>query len=178
MDAIDKIKEFVILVDKAGNYTGSEEKMSAHKKGLLHKAFSIFIFDEDNRILLQKRANTKYHFAGLWSNACCSHPRVGETTEDAVHRRLQEELGFDTPLVFAFSFVYRAEDTVSGLFEYEYDEVFTGIYNDKINFQPDEVEDIQWMTLKDLDQKIRTSPEEFTIWFKQAYNKLKTFNKR
>ena len=107
------------------------EKMEAHKKGLLHRAFSVFIFNGKGEMLLQQRALNKYHSGGLWTNACCSHPMPGEKTEDAADRRLKEELGFETPLEKIFDFVYKAEFD-NGLTEYEFDHVFAGEYEGEI----------------------------------------------
>jgi isopentenyl-diphosphate delta-isomerase len=119
--------EQVILVNEQDQPVGACEKMSAHEQGLLHRAFSVFIFNSRGRLLLQQRSKGKYHSGGLWTNTCCSHPRPGETTEDAAYRRLQEEMGFQTELFHAFTFTYRAE-LDKELVEHEIDHVFTGIY--------------------------------------------------
>src|ERR1700743_3243063 len=117
----------VVLVDESDKEIGVMEKMEAHEKALLHRAFSVFIFDASGRMLLQRRALAKYHSGGLWTNACCSHPRPGETVQAAAERRLVEELGFSTPLCKAFEFIYRA-DFANGLTEYEFDHVFAGAF--------------------------------------------------
>ena len=120
----------IILVDAADNQVGVETKLGAHENGgKLHRAFSIFIFDAAGRMLLQRRAKKKYHFGGLWTNACCGHPKVGEKLPSAAHTRLQQEFGFDTQLEETFSFLYRAFDADSGLTEHEFDYVFCGEYN-------------------------------------------------
>jgi len=166
------MKENVILVDEKGNYLGLEEKLVAHQKGLLHKAFSIFIYNDKNEMLLQKRASEKYHFAGLWSNACCSHPREGETTHRAALRRLNEELGIRTDLESQFVFLYKATDDKSGLIENELDEIFTGKYSGIIPFNIEEVEDVRWVTIPGLKKEIELQPEKFTFWFKELFKKL------
>ena len=122
--------ERVILVDEQDNPIGSEEKLRAHQDGgKLHRPFSVFIFNDHGELLLQRRARCKYHFGGLWSNTCCSHPRENETLSEAVHRKLVQEMGFDTAVEEALVFTYRADDANSGLTEHEFDHVFTGIHN-------------------------------------------------
>ncbi|MEZ4885519.1 MAG: isopentenyl-diphosphate Delta-isomerase [Chitinophagales bacterium] len=170
-------EEYVVLVDKKGNVLGTEEKMAAHQKGLLHTAFSIFIFNQKGQMLLQQRAFTKYHFGGMWSNSCCSHPRLNEPTIDAAHRRLQEELGFDTELKEVFSFIYRAEDEKTQLIEHELDTVFIGIYNEPIhNLNFDEVHAIKWIEIYQLFLDLDTYPDQFTYWFKTALLELRDKN--
>src|SRR4051812_29579171 len=127
----------VILVNEADEQTGTIDKLEAHRQALLHRAFSVFIFKSNGEMLLQQRAENKYHSAGLWTNACCSHPAPGEDTYDAALRRLQEELGFTTRLEELFSFTYRT-DFENGLSEHEYDHVFAGIYDGRV--QPDKEE--------------------------------------
>lgn len=167
------MKEYVVLIDEEGNRLGLEEKIEAHKKGLLHKAFSIFIFNKEGKMLLQKRAKSKYHFSGLWSNACCSHPFDGELTEDAAHRRLVEELGFDAVLNKAFTFKYKIYDPSSGLYEHELDEVFIGTYDNEINaINKEEVEAVKWLTLQEIKKEIEEMPERFTFWFKHIFEKV------
>jgi isopentenyl-diphosphate delta-isomerase len=165
--------EYVVLVNKKGKVLGTEEKMVAHQKGLLHKAFSVFIFNSQGQMLLQQRALDKYHFGGLWSNSCCSHPRLNETDEDAAHRRVQEELGFNTPLKEVFTFIYRAEDEVSQLIEHELDTVFVGVYDgDTSTFNPNEVNAVRWVSMPELFQALNEHPETFTYWFKTALLEL------
>lgn len=170
-------EEYVVLVDKEGNILGTEEKIAAHQKGLLHTAFSIFIFNEKGEMLLQQRAFSKYHFGGLWSNSCCSHPRLNEPPINAAHRRLEEELGFDTELKEVFSFIYRAEDEESKLVEHELDTVFIGIYNEPIDkLNPEEVNDIRWIKIYQLFLEIDLYPDKFTFWFKTALQELRDKN--
>src|ERR1700712_3061003 len=133
--------EEVILVNERDEEIGAMEKMGAHCKRILHRAFSIFIFNNKKEMLLQQRAVNKYHSGGLWTNACCSHPKPGEVTKTAALRRLKEELGFETMLEEIFAFTYEASFE-NGLMEYEFDHVFTGIYNGEINFDTHEVKDI------------------------------------
>lgn len=164
------IKEEVILVDEQDHVTGSMEKLEAHQKGMLHRAFSVFIFDEQNNMLLQQRALSKYHSAGLWTNACCSHPRPGEETLAAAKRRLNEEMGLTTELIYKGNFTYRSEFE-NGLTEHEFDHVYTGtsIYEPVIN--EDEVESYRWLPVSDIKKDIELSPGKYTTWFKLALNK-------
>jgi isopentenyl-diphosphate delta-isomerase len=167
-------EEYVVLVNRKGKVLGTEEKLAAHQKGVLHKAFSIFIFNDEGKMLLQQRAFTKYHFGGLWSNTCCSHQRLNEETLAAGHRRLQEELGFDTELREVFSFVYRAEDPESKLIEHELDTVLIGFYNEPlVNFNPIEVNAVKWITISDLYMSLTYDPKIYSYWFKTALLELK-----
>lgn len=156
----------VILVDEQDRETGTAGKMDAHRNGgCLHRAFSVIVFSPEGRMLLQRRAATKYHSQSLWTNTCCSHPAPGETTLAAAHRRLREEMGFDTPLEEAFAFVYKATlDT--GLTEHEYDHVFVGEYSGEPHCDPGEVEDWAWVDPQELSRDIRRHPERYTEWFK------------
>lgn len=167
----------VILVDENDNEIGTEEKISAHKKGLLHRAFSIFIFDSKGRMLIQKRKKDKYHSGGLWTNACCSHPRPGEDINEAVHRRLKEEMGFDTQLKEIFSFIYKATFD-NGLTEYEYDHVFIGFYDGDVHPNPEEAEDYKWIEVEELTKDVAQHPEKYTVWFKIALPKVTEHFKR
>ncbi len=142
------------------------EKMEAHEKGLLHKAISVIIFNSDGKMLLQQRALSKYHWPGIWSNSCCSHPRDGESFKDAAERRLGEELGFTMKLEKLFDFIYKAKDEDSGLIEHELDYVFVGTYDGDIDFNPDEVHAIDWVEVKDLLQDVEQNPEKYSYWFK------------
>lgn len=165
--------DYVILVDPKGKVLGTEEKMAAHQKGLLHRAFSVFLFNAEGKILLQQRADTKYHFGGLWSNTCCSHQRLEETSEQAAHRRLHEELGFDTDLYEAFTFIYRAEDPKTQLIEHELDTVLIGFYDQVIsNVNPNEVKAVRWMSVSELFQDLDFQPDLYTYWFKTALREL------
>lgn len=161
--------ENVILVDENNNQLGLMEKQEAHEKALLHRAFSVFIFNDKSELLLQQRANHKYHSAGLWTNTCCSHPRLGETNLQAANRRLLEEMGIITQLTERFSFIYKA-DVGEQLTEHELDFVFTGVYNQapKINHQ--EVANYKWITLTQLQADILMHPNHYTTWFKIVLN--------
>lgn len=162
----------VILVDQNDNEIGVAPKLQAHIDGVLHRAFSVFIFNSKNELLLQQRAIEKYHSGGLWTNSCCSHPMPGETTEAAAHRRLVEEMGFDCALDHAFGFVYRT-DFENGLTEHEYDHVFFGHYEGDFQVNYEEVASTRWITLDDLDAWMATKPEDFTFWFKHIYDQVK-----
>lgn len=158
----------VILVDENDNPVGEAEKMQAHRAGLLHRAFSVFLFDEEGNILLQRRALSKYHSPGLWSNTCCSHPAPGEDTLAAASRRLNEELGIENcPLQHRFAFTYRVE-FADGLIEHEYDHVFTGTFNGEPAPNPDEVMDWKWIRVDELKTDIVINPERYTYWIKEA----------
>ncbi|MDP3929803.1 MAG: isopentenyl-diphosphate Delta-isomerase [Bacteroidota bacterium] len=159
------MQEMVILVDEHDNEIGLMEKQEAHVKALLHRAFSVMVFNDKGEMLLQQRALSKYHSGGLWTNTCCSHPRQGETTEQAAHRRLQEEMGFDCELKLHQTFIYKAPFD-NGLTEHELDHVFIGTYNQDPQINPEEVNDFHWISLTELDQQLRNQPEKFTVWFK------------
>jgi isopentenyl-diphosphate delta-isomerase len=159
------MQEMVILVDEHDNEIGLMEKQEAHVKAVLHRAFSVMVFNDKGEMLLQQRALSKYHSGGLWTNTCCSHPRQGETTEQAAHRRLQEEMGFDCELKLHQTFIYKAPFD-NGLTEHELDHVFIGTYNQDPHINPEEVNDFHWISLSELDQQLRNQPEKFTVWFK------------
>jgi isopentenyl-diphosphate delta-isomerase len=161
----------VILVDENDNPVGVGEKMETHKKGLLHRAFSVFIFNAKGEMLLQQRAIGKYHSSGLWTNACCSHPYPGEETLVAAQRRLKEEVGFNTPLEKVFDFVYRAEFD-NGLTEHEFDHVFVGEYDGSIDFNKEEVMDVCYKNMKDVRHSLQTHPQKYTAWFHLAFSKM------
>ncbi len=159
------MSEFVVLVDEQDNQTGLCEKLEAHKMGLLHRAFSICLFNSKNEVLLQQRALRKYHCPGLWTNACCSHPRNEELVAVAAHRRLQEELGFDCEIKKTFSFIYKAA-LDNGLTEHEFDHVFIGTYNGPLTgWNKDEVHDLRWVLPRQLDKEMSETPKRFTPWF-------------
>lgn len=164
----------VILVNEFDESIGSMDKMQAHEKGLLHRAFSIFIFNEEGQMLLQQRAKDKYHSAGLWTNACCSHPLPGETTADAAQRRLMEEMGFTTTLQKAFQFTYKTEFD-NGLTEHEVDHVFTGIYQGNIYPNAAEVNNYAYYSMHHIRQSIHNEPHLYTSWFIIAFPKLETY---
>lgn len=158
----------VILVDAQDRVTGSMEKMEAHEKGLLHRAFSVFIFNSRGEMLLQQRALGKYHSGGLWTNACCSHPAPGEDTAAAAKRRLLEELGLDLDVQKIFDFTYRA-DFGNGLTEHEFDHVFTANYEGPLLFNKEEVMDIRYVPMEQLKLSIQQEPEIYTAWFLIAF---------
>jgi isopentenyl-diphosphate delta-isomerase len=147
------------------------EKMEAHQKGLLHRAFSVFIFDSKGNMLLQQRSPEKYHGANLWTNACCSHPYPGEKTEDAARRRLKEELVFITGLEEIFSFTYRA-DVENNLIEHEFDHVFAGEYENEIYPNQNEIAGYTYEQMVRIRENLQSNPEKFTSWFKIAFPKI------
>lgn len=154
----------VILVDTDDRPLGAASKTAAHASGQLHRAFSVIVYNSDGRILLQQRARSKYHSGGLWSNTCCSHPRPGEDTEAAAHRRLVEEMGFDCRLDPVHAFVYRAEFD-NGLVEHEYDHVFIGRSDTEPRHDPDEVDAWRWIHPAELAREAANRPDRFTAWF-------------
>jgi isopentenyl-diphosphate Delta-isomerase len=162
----------IILVNEQDQEIGTMEKMEAHEKGLLHRAFSIFIFNSFGGMLLQQRALDKYHSSGLWTNACCSHPKPGEKIESAAHRRLKEELGFDVTITKAFTFTYQAHFD-NGLTENEYDHVFIGIYDGKVKYNKAEVNKVRHIAIDKLQKEVDRTPELFTEWFKIALPHLR-----
>jgi isopentenyl-diphosphate delta-isomerase len=155
--------EYVVLVDERDRTVGSEEKLRAHRDGRLHRAFSIFVFNARQELLLQRRAASKYHSGGLWSNTCCGHPRPGEKTNAAARRRLGEEMGFACDLRESFSFLYRAELDDS-LIEHEVDHVLIGGFSGKPCPDPNEVAEFQWLSLDKLHRDIEARPRAFTWW--------------
>lgn len=163
--------EQVILVDENDGITGNMEKMEAHRKGALHRAFSIFIFNDKNEMLLQQRAISKYHSGGLWTNACCSHPRPGEETTLAAQRRLFEELGFHTSIQEIFSFQYQVSFD-NGLTENEYDHVFIGKYSGVIEPNVNEVQDFCYKSIQEIQANIDSYPHKYTSWFCIAFPKV------
>ncbi len=166
-------EERVILVDEHDTDVGSGEKLAVHQSGALHRAFSIFVRNQSGQLLLQRRAMTKYHSPGLWSNTCCGHPRPGEETLDAANRRLREEMGFTCPIRHVGSFTYRAA-LGNGLVEHELDHVFAGTFNGQPTPHPSEVAEYRWITLGDLEQEMASSPEKFTAWLKPALARLQS----
>ena len=171
------MQEHVILVDRMGREIGTEEKLKAHRESKLHRAFSIFIFNTLGELLLQKRSETKYHSGGLWTNTCCSHPRLGESHYCAARRRLNEEMGFDCELTELFSFIYHAK-LENNLFEHELDSVFVGRYDGQPVPNPNEVDDWKWMDIEKLKRDVGENPEHYTYWFKLVLNRvLKQYEK-
>lgn len=166
-------EEEVVLVDEENTVLGYMGKLEAHKQGLLHRAISIIIFNSKGEMLIQQRAYSKYHWAGIWSNTCCSHPRKEETFHEAADRRLYEELGFHTPLKEAFHFIYKASDKPSGLTEYEYDTVFTGVFDGEFEFNKEEVNAVKWMAVPDLLKDIEQYPDKYSFWFKIILEEMK-----
>lgn len=163
--------EQVILVDKDDCEIGVMEKMEAHKQSVLHRAFSVFLFNPQGKMLLQQRALTKYHSAGLWTNTCCSHPRPGETLENAVSRRLIEEMGITTKVFKAFDFIYQAE-LPDNLNEYEFDHVFIGNYDADVRPNHLEVANFVYQSIEEVEANLQSHPEKYTVWFKIAFPKV------
>lgn len=163
--------EQVILVDKDDCEIGLMEKMEAHKQSVLHRAFSVFLFNPQGKMLLQQRALTKYHSAGLWTNTCCSHPRPGETLENAVSRRLIEEMGITTKVFKAFDFIYQAE-LPDNLNEYEFDHVFIGNYDADVRPNHLEVANFVYQSIEEVEANLESHPEKYTVWFKIAFPKV------
>jgi isopentenyl-diphosphate delta-isomerase len=161
----------VILVNEKDEPTGTIGKLEAHQRGLLHRAFSVFLFDTKGRMLLQQRAAGKYHGGGLWSNTCCSHPFPGEAIGDAARRRLQEELGINTAVEPVFAFTYRAE-VENGLIEHEFDHVFAGTWEGDFALNPEEVAAVRYVTANELEEELKMHPEHFTQWFRLIYDKV------
>ena len=165
--------EEIVLVDEVDNPIGFEVKVRAHENGgKLHRAFSIFIFDAAGKMLLQRRAKRKYHFGGLWTNACCGHPRKGEMLQEAVRVRLRQEFGFEAKLEEIFSFLYRASDAGSGLTEHEFDHVFYGEFNGEPRPNPDEIEDWKWVGPAEILADLENNPQAYTPWFKIAVRRV------
>jgi len=171
------MQEMINLVNNDGEVVGSIEKLEAHQKGLLHEAFSVFIFNKDKALLLQRRAFEKYHSGGLWTNTCCSHPRGGESLDQSAHRRMVEEMGFDVvELKKIYSFIYNVP-LDKGLIEHEYDHVLIGMYNDEIiNPNPDEVCEYKWVSLDWLKEDVETNPDLYTEWIKIILKEEKLFS--
>ncbi len=169
--------EYVVLVNDNDMPLGTMEKMEAHERGKLHRAFSVFIFNKNGEMMLQKRAAEKYHSPGLWTNTVCSHPRPGEDIEEAAHRRMMEEMGFDAPLKELFSFTYKA-NVGGGLTEHEFDHVFIGTTDQKPNPNPEEVSDWKYMSVQEILDDIKKNPSDYTEWFKIAVKELSYHLKR
>ncbi|WP_136668371.1 isopentenyl-diphosphate Delta-isomerase [Flavobacterium sp. H122] len=168
------IEEKVILVNEKDEPIGLMPKMEAHEKALLHRAFSVFVLNDKGEIMLQQRANHKYHSPLLWTNTCCSHQREGETNVQAGRRRLQEEMGFDVELKELFNFIYKAPFD-NGLTEHELDHVMIGYYNDEPVINPEEVESWKWMPIEDIKKDIESNPDIYTVWFKIIFDEFYHF---
>ena len=170
-------EEEVILVDATDRPIGTMEKMIAHQfGGKLHRAFSAFVFNNKDELLLQRRALNKYHSGGLWTNTCCSHPRPGENTIDAGKRRMKEELGISCNLVEAFTFIYQAaldNETT----EYEFEHVLIGKYEGELFINHDEVDSIKWLSLPEISLQISKHPNDYTVWFKIAFERVENYIK-
>lgn len=168
---MDDTKEKVILVDENDTEIGLADKLDAHRRGALHRAISIVVFNDKKQLLLQQRAATKYHTAGLWANTCCSHPRQGEESGAAAKRRLREELGFDCELKEVFSFTYKVRLN-NELWEHEIAHVFIGKYDDEVFPNPDEVQKVRWEDIVTIRNEIKNSPEIFAPWFPTWFEKV------
>jgi len=166
--------EEVILVNGQDEPIGLMEKVEAHQKGLLHRAFSVFVFNTKGELLLQQRALSKYHSPGLWTNTCCSHPRTGEENAAAAHRRIQEEMGFDCELEYKGFLIYKVQFE-NGLFEHELDHVFTGVFEGIPQINSDEVASFRWTSIQNLKQEIELEPDRFTHWLQLILQQKKWF---
>ena len=167
-------EELVILVDQEDNKIGLMPKMEAHEKAMLHRAFSVFVFNKDKELMLQQRAMHKYHSPGLWTNTCCSHQRDGESNVEAGTRRLQEEMGFSTPLKETISFIYKAPFD-NGLTEHELDHILVGNYEGEPSINEDEVASWKWVPLEEVNKDIIANPGQYTAWFKIIFEKYYTY---
>lgn len=163
--------EHVVLVDAQDRQVGTMEKMEAHEKGVLHRAFSVFLFDNAGQLIIQQRAWTKYHSPGLWANTCCSHPRENEPIIEAGKRRLKEEMGMDADLRPLFSFIYKA-DMGNGLIEHELDHVLVGYANTEPHINLQEVASYRSMRLADIQMDLQRRPERYTEWFKIVFDRF------
>jgi isopentenyl-diphosphate delta-isomerase len=170
------MEEQVILVDIEDLPVGTMPKMLAHEQGVLHRAFSNFIFNSEGELLLQQRALHKYHSAGKWTNTCCSHPKPGELTLDAAKRRLKEEMGMECNLIYGFNFLYKAIFD-NGLIEHELDHVFFGVTDQRPIINLDEVASFKYVKLAELNKNIIENPEDYTAWLKICFNKVLDFKK-
>jgi isopentenyl-diphosphate delta-isomerase len=164
----------VIVVDERDTRIGAMEKMEAHKKGVLHRAFSVFIFNSKGEMLLQQRAMSKYHSGGLWTNSVCSHPQPDEDTRIAAEKRLQEEMGFTTRLDKIYDFIYRAE-MGNGLTEHEFDHVFVGEYDGMVRVNPQEVMDYSYKNVKEIRSSLQAEPHIYTAWFQLAFPRIEAW---
>lgn len=171
------MKELLILIDENDQQIGEMEKLSVHQKGLLHRAFSVFIFNSNNELLLHQRAKEKYHSAGLWTNTCCSHSITSEAIEESVSRRLKEEMGIETKTQFQFKFLYHA-DFENGLKEHELDHVYFGTSDEKPNPDLNEVMDWKYISLEKLNEDISLHPENYTEWLKICLYEVESRYKR
>jgi len=164
----------VILVNENDKVMGMAEKMEAHQMGLLHRAFSIFVFNSRGEMLMQQRAIDKYHSGGLWTNSCCSHPEPGEETGIAARKRLREEMGFDIPVTKIFDFVYKTTFD-NGLTEYEFDHVFVGEFEGAVTYNKKEVMDVCYKSMPEISHSLKNHPEKYTAWFHLAFPRLENW---
>ncbi len=163
-------EENVILVNEKDEQIGLMAKMEAHQKALLHRAFSVFIFNFKDELMLQQRSHAKYHSPGLWTNTCCSHQREGETNVEAGKRRLQEEMGFTTELKDTVSFIYKAPFD-NGLTEHEFDHILVGRHNEDPVLNPEEAAAFKWLSLEEVKKDMEINPQIYTAWFKIIFDK-------
>lgn len=164
--------EEVILVDENDNAIGTMEKMEAHRRGLLHRAFSLLVFNSKGQLLLQKRSWKKYHSGGLWTNTCCSHPRPDEDIQKAIRRKLMQEMGIDATPEFSHKFIYRTS-LENNLTEHEYDHVYTARYDGEPSINHDEVDEWRFEDVSQLRDAIEKSPQDFTYWFRLIMDQIK-----
>jgi len=169
------MKNKVILVDKKNSVIGIEDKLIAHQKALLHRAFSIFVLNNKEELLIQRRALSKYHTPGLWSNTCCSHQQFGQTTIEAANNRLKEEMGFNCELMEVYCLIYKIR-LDSNLWEHEFDHILIGNYNGIVTPNPKEVLEYKWISFETLRSEINLSNQEFTPWFKIILEKYFFYN--
>lgn len=172
MQVDTSIEEQVLLVNEHDEAVGTMGKLEAHRSGALHRAFSVFLFDDQGRLMVQKRAACKYHSAGLWTNTCCGHPRPHETLEQAARRRLMEEMGIDTPLVPRFRFHYKAQ-LENGLIEHELDHVLFGRWNGPAELHPEEAEEWKYMSAEELEHDLTRHPERYTVWLRTCWDQVR-----
>lgn len=164
----------MVLVDQNDVDLGEMEKYEAHRRGVLHRAFSVFVFNSEGKLIIQRRALSKYHSPGKWANTCCSHPRKGEAIENAGHRRLVEEMGFDTRLEKVFSFIYKA-DVGQGLIEHELDHVLVGTFDGEPRINPEEVHEYKAVDMDSLREDVRKNPQDYAEWFKIIFERVREF---
>ncbi|MBK6341221.1 MAG: isopentenyl-diphosphate Delta-isomerase [Flavobacteriales bacterium] len=165
-------EERVLLVNERDEPVGTMGKLQAHEEGALHRAFSVFLFNDEGRLLMQRRAPGKYHSAGLWTNTCCSHPRPNEPVADAACRRLKEEMGIDVPVEHRFSFLYKASFD-NGLHEHELDHVFFGSFNGEPEPASEEADDWKYLHPDALEADLAAHPERYTVWLRECWSRVR-----